>query len=268
MRFHAAGFAFVSTFLAAASAQAFSIDDHEAITRQAVIEYNRCFPANPVTPSAEAAITAANRGEDLNVFRKWATYSHYFHPEKRIDMRRKDSSERILDLVEDLRRHEGDVEEIEHDIGHVLHHIQDMASPPHVVPVNHWLTDGFESFDVQMPSAPAGSNCASVVANATSFEAIFAKAAKATLQNVRQGRLSAKAGARAQLIPLTGYWEESADDRFGEYGVFGNAFGDSRVKASGVSYAVDSKEYRAFKAAQLRLAVDATKSALAVWMKP
>ncbi len=132
------------------SAPAFQIGDHKTITHQAFTEMEKCFPQAGARLNVEWLVSG-DVDEDLDLFTKWLFFSHYYNPHKHLDMRRADSSARIADLTPEVRRASsstpvdaGDVARL----GHIIHHFQDMAVPPHVVPVSHALWDGFESFRV------------------------------------------------------------------------------------------------------------------------
>jgi hypothetical protein len=73
---------------------------------------------------------------------------------------------------------------------------------------------------------------------------------------------------------MSGFWQESASEQFGAYGWLGNSYGEPRIelrpsrgqrpKRTQV-YAVGENDYLSFKQRQMRLAVEATKAALAIW---
>src|SRR4051812_19619266 len=113
------------------SAWAFSLGDHDRVTRQAAAELVKCFPGE-LSPGDVNRLVWSDKLEDLNVLEKWWKYSHYFNPYHPLNMRRFDSSVRVRELERGLSAH-WDLG----NLGHLIHHIQDMASPPHVVPVKH-----------------------------------------------------------------------------------------------------------------------------------
>lgn len=125
-------------------AMAFSPEAHRAISERAVeLEIGGAEVADAVGSGAI--------WEDLNFLRKWGIYHHYHSPEFEVaDARRRPSHERVeglrVEISAAIRR--GDEYRTWDRMGHAVHHIQDMASPPHVVPVEHGFFDGFESYDM------------------------------------------------------------------------------------------------------------------------
>jgi hypothetical protein len=246
------------------SALAFSLADHEAITREAAREYSLCFP-NSLSTLQIIAINEANLGEDANLFRKWLRYSHFFHPEKKLEMLRLGSFERISSLEETVESKLVAEDEFNSSLGHLIHHLQDSASPPHVVPVNHWLTDGFETFEpgkvpVQNPTREI---CQKVAQGL--FENpkdILLRTAQETLTRARSSVPGFRNG-RSVMIPWSYFWTESRDTGFGAYGLFENRFGIEKLEVSQDVYLIPLEAYRSFKNQQLSLAVQVTLKALA-----
>ena len=126
-------------------AQAFQLEGHRAITRQAIaLETESC----PALARWQSVVTAANVGEDLNLPVKWGRHSHYYRPVGEVDTGWRSTSEvRVAALADDLESaiQSGNSSAAWSEIGRILHHVQDMASPPHVVPVKHGLDDPFEA---------------------------------------------------------------------------------------------------------------------------
>ena len=83
-------------------AHAFSIEDHSAITAVAFSELRSCSLLPAGQDTLEANVTSADIDEDLNLVRKWTNYSHYYHPFKKLDMRRADSSVTIRESETEL----------------------------------------------------------------------------------------------------------------------------------------------------------------------
>lgn len=222
------------------TAWGFGLSDHGLMTQMAVTEYNLCA-RRPIGPAQVETLVHQNLDEDLNLIRKWGKYSHYFHPEKSLqDLHRLDASLRIVDLLGDHTAEE---------LGHAIHHLQDMASPPHVVPVRHGLFDGFEKFkfrpEERLPLAAV--DCAALAA----WRATFRGDLLTLLDDTATETL-----ARSRTAWASQFWIESAGPQFGKYGVLGNAFGDTSRYQREV--------YVAFKQMQLRQGIAATKKAL-IW---
>ena len=140
----------VTAFLTilALPAQAFQLEGHRVITREAIaLEAESC----PALHRWQSVVTAANVGEDLNLPVKWGRHSHYYRPVGEVDTGWRSTSEvRVEALAADLESaiQSGNASAAWSELGRILHHVQDMASPPHVVPVKHGLDDPFEARSV------------------------------------------------------------------------------------------------------------------------
>lgn len=129
------------------AAFAWSPAAHRDMAARAVV-LEAAAPGAP-SPAEAAAFARAAAGEDLHLARKWAQWHHYWFPE-RLGVRRP-SEERVETLVPRVLAAEG--VEAWRLAGLLVHHVQDMASPPHVIPLHHGLADGFEDVDVTGPIA-------------------------------------------------------------------------------------------------------------------
>lgn len=244
---------------------AFSIEDHRTITQQAYQELATCFPSSAALVNLEW-LESGNINEDLDFINKGLFYSHYFHPHKKLQMLRSDSSARIDDLEPTLGRAsqpniELDSDEV-HAFGHVIHHYQDMASPPHIVPVSHGMFDGFESFAFG-GDISSGWTCTDLAQlNDPGLVEILVSTAEQTLTNVAaiSFDVTAVSDGVANIIPASGkaFWMESSDNGFGSYGYLENNFGETRFRVKGTEYKIPPTLAPTFKQQQMRLAVQST----------
>lgn len=244
------------------SAAAYHLDDHSAVTHQAFQELVHCFPKASAMLNIEWMVQG-DLDEDTNVFNKWLFYSHYYNPNKKLDMRRADSSERVGGLSTELRHPSSqgvDFSEMT-SLGHLIHHLQDATVPSHAVPVEHALWDGFETYQVNDFSS--GYSCAGITTLAvTEPLEILKDTAQTTLSNIQSMRFDfvSNGGGVKNRISASGsaFWLESNDNEFGIYGYLGNHFGETFFHESGVDYEIDENTYQNFKRDQMRLAVRAT----------
>ena len=249
---------------------AFGLSDHRRITEQAVQEFSQCFPAAGQVLGIKWLVFG-DLEEDLNVVRKDLTYSHYYHPGKDLHMFRYDSSVRVSELatfLEQRKQAGGSVglsEMIE--IGHAIHHLQDMASPPHVVPVAHGLTDGFESYDFN-GDISSGMTCEQMMRLASlDLKSLLDRTANETLRNVKtrqtEIQITGPAGnVERRVVSGEAFWLESSENAFGQYGVVGNHFGEAQFTNLEWSYWVPEQYYQSVKQQQLKLGVRSTVGAL------
>jgi hypothetical protein len=240
-------------------AAAFSVEDHRALTEAALDTADS--QARPLLATYRDAVVHGATAEDLNLHVKWTGWHHFYFPEGSLDtVLRQASDSRVRELwaeALEAARH-GDLERAFDRAGHLAHHIEDMASPPHVVPVNHGLTDRFERYGIRASLARAPSR---QVAPLSGDEAQLALA-RETLAAVRSESLSSSQG----VIPWSAFWAEPASHgpgAFGGYGAeAGNAFGVSAVRWQGREHRVAPAQYAAFMDTRVSGAVAYTRAFL------
>jgi hypothetical protein len=249
---------------------AYDLRDHKKILLQALQEYNACA-AYKIGDWQQAAVLKGDIDEDLNLIRKDLLYSHYYNPHTTLNMFRQDSRYRVMklqgDLTESSRLANRDELSIYIALGSIVHHLQDMTVPAHVVPVTHtsW-TDGFEDY-----AAPAdlslGLDCAQIeaLANGPLPGDLIHEVALQTFSNMTTD--TAEVNVHLELGDLLlrasgdDFWQASPYQQFGHYGRLGNHFGETRFTENGVAYVVPEAFYAEFKQRQMRLAVTATVKA-------
>jgi hypothetical protein len=244
--------------LATQSTAAFQLGDHKRITAQAVEEVVRCSPgANDVF--SYGWILYGNLEEDLNVVKKGLFYSHYYHPHKTLDMLRYDSHARISSLQTN-----GVMGMIE--LGQTIHHLQDAAVPLHVLPIDHGLTDGFESYAVNA-EITSGLSCEQIGGMGLSApDAALKETALETLAalETESFEMEATKGAQVTRLRVTGrdFWREAEGGAFGDYGRLGNVFGETHFRVNRVDFRVEPAAYATYKQNRMKHAVRATIRAL------
>ena len=257
------------------SVQAFGLDDHAWITVIAAEEVRRCMGPEALSRETSALLSEENLGEDLAFLKKFTLFSHYFNPEGTLQFSfRLDSATRVAELQE--RLHSFGIltfwnrSEVLHAAGVILHHIQDMAVPAHVLGVTHGLDDGFEGYEVRdvLPPRQGGlseeQDCRriSLLARQESYLETHRALARRTLDEHRtQGLRVLKKGQPATL-PFAAFWTENPASGWGSYGYLGDRFGETWFVADHVDYEITSEEYRRFKLSKLRLSIDASRVAL------
>jgi hypothetical protein len=214
-------------------ASAFSVPDHEAITRAAIDAALRTGNASPLA-AHRATVVEGSQAEDLNIHVKWTGWHHFYSPGATLDSSfRQGSSARVRALWEEAEEaaSNGDLERAFDRVGHLAHHIQDMAVPLHVVPVMHGLSDRFEQYGARkaLERRPPQRE----VEPLSGEEAQLALAME-TLVLVQAGTLPAEGGT----IPWSAFWlAPSKPGTFGGYGEAGNAFGAKQVRWQGRTWA-------------------------------
>jgi hypothetical protein len=242
--------------LLSAHAEAFSVEDHRALTAAAVDA-----ALAPGLAAHRDSVLHGATAEDLNLHVKWTGWHHFYRPEGHLDSAFRQGSEvRVRELWDealDAARH-GDLSRAWDRAGHLAHHLQDMASPPHVVPVNHGLTDGFEGYGLRDSLARLPAREVPPLSGTDAQLAL----ARETLDAVRSQGLATREGVP---VPWSAFWAEpGAEDAgaFGAYGAVGNAFGQARIRWKGRTRRVDPAAYAAFMDARAAAAVAYTRAFL------
>lgn len=241
----------------------YSLGEHRAITNQAFFEIQQCIPQLNLQDSFRKQLVFKNLEEDLNIFRKDLFYSHFFNPFHALKMFRKDSSVRVGRI---------EVEFLETPsawaLGSAIHHIQDMASPPHVVPVMHGLTDGFESY-VGKASIASGISCEQIRQlynnhQLPDLNALLRTTSVQTLIYLDRLQISALnlRTHKTDTLRSAAFWQQTNESKFGQYGLFGNMFGQARIQNVQYDYQIVDTEYARIKQAQLALATQSTIQAI------
>jgi hypothetical protein len=234
-------------------AAAFSVGDHQAIT-EAAVDAALGSGERPLLAAHRQAVLHGATAEDLNLHVKWTGFHHFYFPEGSLETGLRQASDaRVRELWEEAMeaaRH-GDLERAFDRAGHLAHHLQDMASPPHVVPVNHGLGDGFEGYGVRRALAHAARREVMPLSGTDAQRAL----ARETLAAVRGESLPTRQGS----IPWSAFWDEPETHGPGDFGGYGaevgNAFGASVVRWHGREHEVDPKGYAAFMDARVSGAV-------------
>jgi hypothetical protein len=244
---------------------AYHLSDHSTLTMDAINEFNHCFPG--IINSSDADILrSSNLNEDLNLFRKEFIYSHYYNPTKKLQMWRKDSMERVTDLQNNLSQPTNDGMTLRSDIlvriGHIIHHIQDMTVPAHVIPITHANNDGFEIFSVQGPIS-SDLSCTDIeTLSEGDSEKILLETASMTMIELNAFTAIAikKGTVENDSVVLGGvdFWIAAENQSFGSYGVLGNSYGDNEIATEKGVLVVPNGTYIHFKHAQMKLAVQNT----------
>jgi hypothetical protein len=174
---------------------------------------------------------------------------------KGIFLRRVAEMRRLLEDPEAEERRVGEA------LGRVIHHLQDMGTPSHAVPIYHLLDDRFEGCMVAMlraGSIRADSDCP-VEHVAVDPEGIYRDMAEGTLEMIRTQRVRfRRTDGKLEEFPWSVFWrgwEEKEDPKnhgFGTFGtaqaLFGRVWFGRRFRESfrheGVSYRIEEEERR------------------------
>ena len=254
------------------AAHAYHLGDHKRIALQAVHEINHCYPGL-ITEFHSVVLWTSDLDEDVDILRKDFLYSHYFNPYKRLNMWRYDSLVRVSRLqkafLEDVASGDTNGFLVYAHLGHAIHQLQDMTVPAHVVPVAHWLNDGFEKFPFN-GDISSGLTCSELkqlpnsIKAAPDLSTLVVRTAKKTLANVAAIHLKVFRNNKPEWVSGDAFWQESSNNDFGHYGVLGNNYGRSSFVVNGVHYVIPNaqKFYTQFKQQEMKLATRVSVQAL------
>ena len=172
-------------------------------------------------------------------------------------------------------------------LGKAIHHIQDMASPAHVVPIMHPKAlsisykvlsfDAFEGFHKNaeildsIKKRDHQDRCAFINHKAKNLMDILDQSAHETLRSLMNTvDVLIKNAENQDVLPSAITWQKWYDtltppDKFGfrDYGPYQNSFGQTEFKdVAGNIIQVDSKSYEYFARERLQQSIEHTKSAL------
>jgi len=219
------------------------ISEHQLITHEAIQYYNSCSKRK-LSEFSRKNLIISNTEEDINLFRKWFSYSHYYSPRKDVSTWRGTSMDRILKSEEYLEGFRAQlkssvigVQLALSEVGHVIHHIQDSAVPTHLVPIKHWLNDAFEGYRGKKTYA---FRCKDFVSTASPHQQLEASAHQ-TLNSLSQKFLGLKNGTSIAL-DWNYFWFDGGQ-KWGSYGYFGNNFGQTAILTSAGLYEIPVQVY-------------------------
>jgi hypothetical protein len=228
---------------------AYSVSEHASITADTIDQFQLCFP-HKLSQLTRENLIFSNMEEDLNLLQKWVRYSHFYNPYKDLSTWRGTSLDRVRDssaFLANWRLQAASgasvlsVEEAVREVGHVIHHIQDSAVPPHVVPVKHWLRDGFERYHAD--STERAFTCADLMGPVNPSEELRTSALE-TLASLK-GTFQVLYDGQPRTIDWSYYWRDTGE-LWGSYGLFGNGFGSPHLMVDGGDYEISPEAYKSF----------------------
>ena len=220
--------------IASAPAHGYDGDLHQAFTFLAAKQFNRCVENRsipPLTPLQVRYIARSNVAQsDVNPFVRMFRWNYYDRSEEAersafwlIDTR---FHGQFNERVRRLERAEDDVAAYK-EFGRIVSYLQQVTSPPRVVPVytgRFWrlsFSDRFDNFPVDEAALiqAVEQDCSFLEADEADYHAILSATARDTLAAVEE--------------PISGmpvswqvFWTLADEGRgFGEYGSAGNNFG-------------------------------------------
>ncbi len=271
---------FLAILVFGTSSYAFMPKEHGSLIDVALKDLQACAGIK-LSDKQKKKIHVGCHREDTNYLRKALKYSHFYNPYREITARwgpikRKTSMVRIDRLSTRLENESKDRWGHRRSlkrIGHMIHHVQDMAVPTHVIPILHpSLKNGFhDKFEKYTYRTQAMAELVAEAPNCERFEqfrdpdVVLYEVAKKTYDKATEGAL--KLFSKEQGMAWTHYYswalfwlpDEGESKRgFGSYGVVGNSFGTENLVLNGKEYQVSQETYFDFYKAQARSAREAS----------
>ncbi len=262
--------------------------DHKAITSKAIEIFCANFPSSLATKIADhdIAIAAASQDEDTSPIFTRATNWHFYKANEYLQPRHytagnlhtpfmiHPTSEEIYSYwVKQFgtAKKAGEDEEFFDRLGRILHHVQDMSTPAHVVPVYHglsvkdryegWLHERIDERLAEITLSP--SEIAALKTSGTAdFLSIYGDAATAALDLLKGEFPLICDGANVRRswslfwVPFDPHTSSTNgnDEKygFGSFGPLGDDFGDAGpISRQGSTYRIEPSVYEGLLATLL-----------------
>ena len=252
---------------------AYNTSNHEAITQHAIYLLNRQCKDVYITLEEAKMIIKGNVSEDAFGF-KWAIRwcnQHFYNPLKERKHRKRIYSinERFERIAKRCFRRVGSKKYFKY-VGEIVHHIQDMTNPSHVVPVyhgpglkdkfdEHYLTCYFpDTIEINL-SLPYDTPYLSSILKPVAEKTLDALKQRFDIYEMRNGNCV------RQTIDWSKYWNENPEGWFGQYGEIGKPdksagqkidnYVVEEIHKGDTTYYVDRRIYDDFSTQQVELAV-------------
>ena len=230
---------------AASYSWGFERQAHLEMSKTAVRLYHELYPSNSrdTDELTSLFIAASGREDDITLSLQRLFNWHFYDPGSRLGRAwwgaRKANTKRFASLAEKLfDSRGGDPRKTYEYAGRLAHHIQDMSSPPHTVPIYHTTIDPFDTFATE---AIAGIRPATVQLDAVragrrdltldALQSMLKTAAERTTARVGK---PVRYNGKEIVSDWTGFWrryeltgpecEQEPKTGFGCYGM--NTFGE------------------------------------------
>ncbi|MDK9706104.1 MAG: hypothetical protein OEL83_03550 [Desulforhopalus sp.] len=140
-------------FLPVASSWGFEVDAHGMISQRAATLFAEHYPeqSTKLASFIQAFIKGSKTEDDINITLQRAFNWHFADPGSRLGRTwwgaYRANTHRFADLIDQLAAADkGDKEAVFEIAGRLAHHIQDMRSPPHAVPIFHTSGEKFDEY--------------------------------------------------------------------------------------------------------------------------
>ncbi len=216
----------------------------------------------------------------------WHFYNNNLNIDNKIHRGRRTSEKRVKNLIKDIDKYierferkqkRRDAKKLLDAAGRLAHHIQDMSTPSHVVPVYHGLglKDEYENYSkryagkakIIFNSHRIGNKDdiyikeINIAEHTTSLEAryspslhalynLYVASAESTLEYLRENGFNLDVDDEPQYMKWNNFWREKDDtfeskkhQGFGDFGKLGNNFGKPSFRIDKTLYKISNDQY-------------------------
>ena len=232
---------------------------HQAITRIALNQYAKRHDCSIPTEFYDAVVYGVKAEDHMWEMRRWINW-HFFRQNDRIRSRyylvvRTTSEDIFCTRVATLLRCFEKVNrgKFGRNLGRVLHHIQDMYTPSHIIPIFHLTNDYFESFmeealqECKIHFFPYEDP---LMVEDNSFCKFYESSAEDTYRFVHETEIRTYTENRDKYFDLTLFWKDHTleeDPKRVGFGTFGEAQKLFKKKSNGqydMFFIYEGEKYR------------------------
>lgn len=258
-------------FIPMSTCFSFNEENHRLITLKAIELLQKNYGQDYLSPEEISEIIKGNLSEEgLNLKRIIEPFNkHYYNPTKDSSLWERDLSidTRYQRLVIRFYKRRNSPK-YDFSIGELIHFIQDMASPSHVVPIAH-SSESKDSFDSQaiaqlLPNELIEEEYLYCTSDYPHF--LLNALASKTLENIDQKfpvQIVEDGKINTDSLQWSGFWKENPKEWMGTYGYLGepNQKGEkdnflrTEIQKGDKTFKISPETYDAFTKKQLALAV-------------
>lgn len=225
-------------FMLALPSYAFEPAKHGEFARRAAEVYQTCT-GRAITPGYISAFAEGSVHEDNPTLSRVLNW-HFYNRDKKIGHYWKyflycdGSNEHIfnerLNALKDMINAKKPLKDIYEMAGRIAHHIQEMSSPPHVVPIYHVYDDRFDTYEpVNLPVFDSLTICKDLKDSIHKPPELLEQASQHTLKII-EGTIESGDGKIIEGETWINFWGGPEDQElagFKTYGKYGNVFGEN-----------------------------------------
>jgi hypothetical protein len=250
---------------------AYSLSNHKKITLWAAAEYNS-YTGNPLEGKYIEQLVKGNLSEDKRLLRKFRHW-HFYNPSKDLSPQHTFAtlfSELATELDSMIAKREPK-KNIYFKLGQIIHFLQDITCPPHVIPVSHGAHDRFDNLDITNIYHPEklgkegfDTLRQSALLNPGNLLAFYSSQTHASINR----SFPAEVNGRQEQMQWSYFWQAEGGPvkGFGRYGKAGNCFGSLQFTEEEetlvTKYEIASSTYKTFVQERVRAAQNVTLRAI------